>query len=155
MCSPVQLEAAWLLPLLPLPAADTFLGGKFSSTAAVLHALCTTYATLLHLNHQLSLFATAFLPLSTPPHLEVSDCGAIQQIVRRTRGWSRSRFYSRRTAGNLPFSRATQRAIPRAGSPVSEHVQPLQDFFLTPALPAFHLIFGRPTSVQMISSWLI
>ena len=89
MCSPLpkQLNAAWLRPL----------RRHFSQRQTLFHGrthIAPSYPTLLHSHHQLSLFATAFLPITTPPHLEVSDCGAIQQIVRRIRGWSRSRFYS-------------------------------------------------------------
>ena len=98
----------------PPPCAATFPGGKTSSTAA--HSLMRHFC---FSHRQLSLFAAAFLAITTPPHLEVCDCGAIQQIVSRVRGWSRSRFYSSWHGRQLPFKRECRDRISEL-----KHVQP-------------------------------
>ena len=94
----------------PPPCAATFPGGKTSSTAA--HSLMRHFC---FSHRQLSLFAAAFLAITTPPHLEVCDCGAIQQIVRRVRGWSRSRFYSSWHGRQPPFKWTNTTWMPGPG----------------------------------------
>ena len=94
----------------PPPCAATFPGGKTSSTAA--HSLMRHFC---FSHRQLSLFAAAFLAITTPPHLEVCDCGAIQQIVRRVRGWSRSRFYSSWHGRQPPFKWTNTTRMPGPG----------------------------------------
>ena len=120
-----EAPAAWLRPLhrRHLSRRQILLYGRTR--------IAPTYATLFYFRHQLSLFAAAFLAITTPPHLEVSDCGAIQQIVRRIRGWSRSRFYS-------PWHGCSRRCQP-----------PVQPWFNRP-----NTAFDRPNTTRNAVSQL-